>query len=121
MNYTVKGKIKLIKETQIFDSGFQKREFVVTVEDGQYPQHIQLEMTKENCDKLNNFKPNEIVEVSFFLNGREWESPKDGTTKYFNSLVAWKIDYAGAHADAIHDQTLTAAQMGDDSDQDLPF
>lgn len=120
MSNTVTGKIKLIKDTQVFDSGFQKRELVVTDESGQYPQHILLEMTKENCDKLSGFKVGEEVEVSYFLNGREWKSPKDGSIKYFNSLVAWKIDYAGKHADAIQGQKQEAYIAQEEND-DLPF
>jgi len=122
MSNTLKGKIKLIQDTETFGSGFQKREFVVIDESGQYPQTILLQMTKENCGKLDNFKAGEEVEVSYFLNGREWTNPEDSAIKYFNSLVAWKIDYAGKHADAIQGEALTAAQMGDDSeDDDLPF
>ena len=41
----VKGNIKLINETQTFDSGFQKREFVVTTND-MYPQDIKIEMKR---------------------------------------------------------------------------
>ena len=34
MAYELTGKIKLLQETQTFGSGFQKREIVVTVEEG---------------------------------------------------------------------------------------
>ncbi len=42
MAYELTGKIKLIQEPKTFDSGFSKREMVVTVEDGKYPQDINL-------------------------------------------------------------------------------
>ena len=40
MAYELTGKIKLLQETQTFGSGFQKREIVLTVDDGKYPQEI---------------------------------------------------------------------------------
>jgi hypothetical protein len=119
--YTLKGEIKKIGEIQQISDSFKKRSFVVIDDSSQYEQTIELQLTQDRVDAINQFKVGEKVEVTFFLRGREWESPKDGSVKVFNTLDAWKIDYSGAHADAIHDQTLTAAQMGDDSDQDLPF
>ena len=43
MAYELTGKIKLLQDLQTFDSGFKKREMVVTVEDGKYSQDINLE------------------------------------------------------------------------------
>ena len=42
MAYELTGKIKLLQEAKTFDSGFTKREMVVVVEDGKYPQEINL-------------------------------------------------------------------------------
>ena len=38
------GTIKVIGDTQEFDSGFKKREFVVTTKE-EYPQHVKMEFT----------------------------------------------------------------------------
>ncbi len=46
MTYELTGKIKLIQDEQTFASGFTKREMVVTVDDGRYPQDINLEFVK---------------------------------------------------------------------------
>ncbi|MGB2256231.1 MAG: DUF3127 domain-containing protein, partial [Spongiibacter marinus] len=54
MSYELTGKIKLIQETQTFNSGFSKREMVVTVEDGNYPQDISLEFLKEKISLLDS-------------------------------------------------------------------
>ena len=40
MGYEMTGTVKVIMEAQTFQSGFSKREFVLTVEDGKYPQDI---------------------------------------------------------------------------------
>ena len=43
MAYDLTGKIKIVQEVKTFDSGFTKREMVVIVEDGKYPQEINIE------------------------------------------------------------------------------
>ena len=47
MAYDLTGTVKLIQDEQTFASGFKKREMVVTVEDGKYPQEINLEFVQE--------------------------------------------------------------------------
>ena len=79
------GKIKLITDQQNFDSGFYKREFVITT-DEQYPQDIKFEAFKEKCEMLNGLSEGTNVRVSFDIRGREWQG------KYFNNLVAWRIE-----------------------------
>ena len=121
MNVKVTGVILAINETQtVGASGFQKREIVVKQNEGEYPQTYSLQFVQDKCGILDKYKVGEIVSIDADLRGREWTN-KEGVLTAFNTMQGWKIDYAGAHADAIHDQTLTAAQMGDDSDQDLPF
>jgi hypothetical protein len=38
--FELEGTVKVINEIQTFASGFSKREFVVEVEDGKFPQSI---------------------------------------------------------------------------------
>jgi single-strand DNA-binding protein len=47
MGYDLTGKVKLIQDAQTFSSGFTKREMVVTVEDGKFPQEINLEFLQD--------------------------------------------------------------------------
>ena len=79
------GKIYKIFETKQITERFTKREFVVEIDDGKYPQHILFQMTGDRCDNLNSFSEGEEVKIQFNLRGREWTSPK-GEVKYFNSL-----------------------------------
>jgi len=60
----ITGKIKEILELKEFDSGFRKREFVVTTQE-QYPQDILLEFTKDKCDLLDNLNQDDEVNVCF--------------------------------------------------------
>lgn len=85
----IKGQIKAVKETiQVTDS-FKKREFVITTNEDKYPQDILFQLSQDKVSLLDTIQVNELVEVEFNLRGRGFE--KDGVTKYFNSLSAWKI------------------------------
>lgn len=86
----ITGTIKKISEIMTFGSGFQKRELVVLTNET-YPQPIMIEFLSDNIDLLNNCKEGESVKVGINIRGREWTSPI-GETKYFNSIVAWRIE-----------------------------
>lgn len=119
--YTLKGEVKVINDTQQISDSFKKREFVVLDASGQYPQTILFQAVQDRVDLLNNFKVGDNVEVTFFLRGREWTNPKDGTVRYFNSLDAWKIEPIspeGSDKPASADSAETFVAEGDD---DLPF
>lgn len=83
------GRVKVIKEEQSFASGFTKREFVITTEE-QYPNDIAFELLKEKGELIKKYNEGDRIKVSFDIRGREWQG------KYFNSLVAWRIDAADA-------------------------
>jgi hypothetical protein len=90
--YKLTGELKAIGDTQQISDSFKKREFVVIDSSSQYAQTILFQAVQDRTDLLNNFKEGDTVQVTFFLRGREWTSPKDGQVKYFNSLDAWKIE-----------------------------
>ena len=83
------GKLTVIGEEKTFNGGFTKREFVITTEE-QYPQMIQFELLKDKGALLNAMQVGNRIKVLFDVRGREWQG------KYFNSLVAWKLEMAGA-------------------------
>lgn len=104
-------------DEQTFGSGFNKREFVLTVEDGKFPQEIKFECVKEKVELLNGVKPGDRLKVGFDIRGREWKG------NYYTNLVAWKIteDSKGAAGEEPpldhYDQTAPADLDG----QDPPF
>lgn len=138
--YTLKGNIKLIKDTQVISDSFKKREFVVTDNSGNYPQDILFQAVQDRVSMLDGMAAGDAVEVSFFLRGREWTNPKDNTVKYFNSLDAWKVEKDAASAPpppagapmgmesenpapagAPSQPTAMDSPIGDSEDDDLPF
>ena len=124
-----KGTIKLIFDTAQVSEKFKKREFVVTEIGTPYPQDVCFQLTQEKVDLINDFKIGEEIEVNFNLRGRGWLDPKTNTTKYFNSLDAWKIVRTGAAQPVAQNNSTStnttseefAPQMNAVVDDDLPF
>ena len=113
MAYELTGKIKLIQDPKTFDSGFTKREMVVIVEDGKYPQEINLEFVQDKVALLDSLQPGQEVTVSFDIRGREYNG------RYFNNLQGWKVVTAGAdQAPPPDDYYPTPEDMGE---EDIPF
>ena len=115
MAYELTGKIKIIQEEQTFDSGFSKREMVVTVEDGNYPQDINLEFVKGKAKLLDDLQPGQQVTVTFDIRGREYNG------RYFNNLQGWKV--SSETMDKQSKESSTSAENLDqpDIDSDIPF
>lgn len=112
MELKLNGTIKLINETQTFDSGFSKREFVVTTKE-QYPQDIKIEVVKDKCDLLDTFKPGDDVDVSINLRGNEYNG------KYYVNIQGWKI--AKSEGGNAPTQQEAATTQVEDFEDDLPF
>jgi len=79
------GKIKMIGEVQNFDSGFVKREFVITTNE-QYPQDVKFEVVKEKATDFEQYnKVGDNVDVKFNVRGNEYNG------KYYVSLQSWHV------------------------------
>lgn len=87
------GTIKVIKPIQQISATFSKREFVIVTSE-QYPQHIQLELHADRVDLIDAYMEGQEVICSLNIRGREWLNPQ-GETKYFNTIVCWKIQPVG--------------------------
>ncbi len=114
MAYELSGKIKLIQDPKTFDSGFTKREMVVIVEDGKYPQEINLEFVQDKVALLDDLQPGQEVTVSFDIRGREYNG------RYFNNLQGWKVSVADASDTASADASY-AQVAPSPMDDDIPF
>ena len=66
MSLQLTGTIKLIGEKQVFDSGFQKVEFVITTNDEKYPQDVTFEIVQDKVDDFIKYnKVGASVDVDF--------------------------------------------------------
>ena len=138
MAYDVTGRLHEIFDEQQVSEKFRKREFVLEVQDGQYPEHIKFQMVQDKTSLIDPFKMGDEVKVTFNLRGRGFN--KNGQMLYFTNLEAWKIEpasggsYGGgggqqqaAPRPAAQNQNPTlraqpsAAPIASDDDNDLPF
>lgn len=116
MAYELTGKVKLIQESKTFGSGFTKREMVVTVEDGKYPQEISLEFVQDKVALLDKLQVGQEVTVTFDIRGREYNG------RYFNNLQGWKIvTREDGDPTAAWEQSPPVPSDNDFGDDDIPF
>lgn len=118
MAYDLTGTVKLIQDEQTFGSGFKKREMVVTVEDGKYPQEINLEFVQDKVSLLDALQVGQKVTVTFDIRGREYNG------RYFNNLQGWKIEAeTSVNTDAEQPPVFDkgASANLDNFDDDIPF
>jgi len=111
----INGKIVEVTDTQQVSDSFKKRTFILEyVENAQYPEYISFELIQDRCQLIDSFQVDQEVEVSFNLKGRKWIN-REGETKYFNSLQAWRVEALGK------DTGVVAPQSKDVEEDDLPF
>jgi len=94
-SYEAQGTIHSIGQTTEYgNNGFTKREFVIQLtgpdENSQYPNHIALELIKDKCALMDNYKIGDEIQVTFNLSGRLWTGGGK-PERCFTSLQAWKV------------------------------
>ncbi len=120
MAFAITGKLKVVKDTEQIKDTFRKREFVLTDDSSNYPQHISFQLIQDNCDLLNGYIEGEEIKVMFNLKGREWTSPSN-EVKHFNSLDAWKIERTADIAAVSQPSMANQAPPLPQEEDDLPF
>lgn len=123
--FKINGIVKLVKGEEVISDKFRKREFVLTDASSMYPQDILFQLTQDKTSLVDGVQPNDQIEVSFNIRGREWTSPQ-GEVKYFNTLEAWRIEKMGAgmpNAGAPSASSTPVPDFSNDSSEedDLPF
>jgi single-strand DNA-binding protein len=140
MAYEATGRLHEIFDEQQVSEKFRKREFVLEVQDGQYPEHIKFQMVQDKTALIDPFKVGDEVKVTFNLRGRGFN--KNGQMLYFTNLEAWRIEAgtgggAPAAGGGYNQQApraaapaqnqnpnlraQPAAPIASDDDNDLPF
>ncbi len=88
-SFELTGTLKVLEDTQTFASGFSKREFVIEVPDGKYPQMVKFETVRDKIDILNSFNIGDELKVTFDIRGNEYKG------RYYVNLNAWKMESTG--------------------------
>lgn len=112
MSFEMDGTIRLIEDTQTFDSGFCKRPFIIETNE-KYPQLIKLELFKGATDIIDAYQIGQHVVVSFNIRGSAYKG------NHYVNLQAWRLKPVGnQEAGVLVD---TAETLGINDDDDLPF
>jgi len=93
MNYEITGKLIVKNDLQKISEKFQKREFVIEVENEKNPQWndvIKFQLVQDRCDLIENIQIDELIKVYFNIRGTKWD--KDGRTLYFTNLECWRLE-----------------------------
>jgi len=118
----ITGILKVKGEAQQVSEKFRKREFVLSDNSTQYPQHISFQLTQDKCSLIDQYNVGDEIKVHFNLRGREWTSPKN-EVKYFNTLEAWRIE-GGSSANAGNASSMNSVATSfsaSSQEDDLPF
>lgn len=117
-------------QTQNISDNFKKREFAIeTSEQGAngatFTSYAVFQLMQDKCTVLDGYNVGDSIKVSFNIKGNK--SEKDGVTRYFNNLSAWKIEKLGASQPS-YSQPSTPAPTPSQSttspfgnEGDLPF
>ena len=92
--FELEGTLKQLFDTQTFASGFAKREFVVEVPDGKYPQMLKFECVKDKISILDGVSVGDAVKIAFDIRGSEYKE------RFYVNLNAWKLTKADGSAPA---------------------
>lgn len=84
--FELTGTLKVLEDLQTFPSGFSKREFVIEVPDGKYPQMVKFEVVRDKIEQLDSLSIGDELKVTFDIRGNEFKG------RYYVNLNAWKIE-----------------------------
>ena len=116
-SFDITAPIHHIGQVQQVTEKFRKRDLVLLLDAGtKWPQMVPFTVSGDRCERLDDFREGETVKVTFNLRGREWS--KNGTTKFFGELAAFKIDLVG---DKSRGPTPPAGGGSAGVEDDLPF
>ncbi|MDB4673741.1 DUF3127 domain-containing protein [Verrucomicrobiales bacterium] len=121
--YELSGTVKEILDLQTFQSGFTKREFVVTTEDGKYSNDIKFETVRDKTSLLDGISKGDTVNVTFDVRGNEYNG------RYYVNLNAWKVTGGGGGGGAAPAAAAASAEpidemppgYGQEDEDDIPF
>ncbi|KKO91771.1 hypothetical protein AAW12_08925 [Sphingobacterium sp. Ag1] len=122
----IRGKVHEIGVIQQVTESFKKREMVVAyAENPQFVEYITFQATQDRTTIFDNLQIGQEVSVDFNLRGRPWTN-REGTTTYFNSLVAWRVtpltsQTSGGSTQPNYNDYPAPVDLTGSDDDDLPF
>ena len=105
MSFEIVGKLYKKFPTESKSPTFQTREFVIEIVEGNYPQFIKFQLTKDRCQMLDNYNEGEEIKVHFDVRGREWQG------KFLTNLNSWRIEHSNGETIAASGSTQPVQQV----------
>lgn len=121
MSFEIEGKLHKVFETENKTASFQAREFVISINESNYPQYIKFQLTQDRCSIVDKYNEGDMIKIYFDLRGREWNE------KYFTNLNAWRVEATNPEAENAPFPVEDSTSFGDSSDfmeedlGDIPF
>ncbi len=118
----VRGIVHFVDETKTFgQKGFRKRVVVLEQDTGRFTNYVPLEFTQDGCDRAEQLKVGDEVEIEFRLSGRKWQKDPQSEVRYFLNAEAVNFTVLGSKPavdDGLVNDEFTDAGA---SDYDTPF
>lgn len=119
-SYEIQGTLVSRKQKEQITEKFAKQEFVI-VTDETYPQHILMQCVNDKCSLLDSLKKNDVIKVSFNLNGKPYKD-KQGNERVMTNINAYKIEKLGTQTEQPQSTPPKTQAPPPQSDvDDLPF
>ena len=109
------GLVFHVGETEVFDSGLQKRLLIIAVEDGGYTNKHAFQVMKDKVGMFDGLKEGDTVEVDY----NESRCREYGGKWYCGPMGVWKLNCT-KKAEGGGSSPATATPP-DDFDPDMPF
>lgn len=126
--YEYTGVVEKILPTQTFQSGFSKRDIVLTDDidsNAKWPNHIAFTFKKDAASILEKVQEKQRVKIRFAIDGREWTNPQ-GQVKYFTDLTGLNLEVLNGDGTSTEPVPTPAEpdfaeSAGGDDLNDMPF
>ena len=111
---TLIGKGETVQKTETF----KVREFFIEVAGEKYSDFYKIQLSNDNCAKIDSAKVGDILDLKLNVRGRKFE--KDGKTSYFTTLEAWFVKVEANDKPGATTQQINSTDP-EKGDGDLPF
>lgn len=80
----LKGKIKVIND--LSNQNIQKKQVIITLDGGKYPNDVAIDFLKDKVKLLDNARIGNIATVKINIQSREYNS------KWYTNVTGWSIN-----------------------------
>lgn len=122
--FQVEGTVMSVGQTQLFSSGFRKRQIVIETSSkpDQWSRPVALLLTKDNVGLADSLKPGAFIKTDGYIDGREWKKDAQSPVRYFTDLIVKSILTVTADGKTVEAKAPAEADANALPDDDqLPF